>query len=448
VAVVTCPKCPTSLRIPDGVAGNVKCPKCNSLFPVAASPAASSTTSAAPPAPPKPAPLPPPPPPKQVATSGSSTRTPALKTAVDDGGFDVVDEPKSKKRTVVDDDDDEPRKKKKRNDDDDDDEPRKKKKRNDDDDDDGEKSSRKKKKSRRDDDWTDDEMVLGSMKKEGHGKARTGLLLVTISSWLYFSLYALLTAGVFLVLVILLAGEMPGMARQAAPSNTFASRQSTSLVSDVLEGLLIVIGLIGLANWAISLAGFTFCIAGPERSRAISIITTCVCAVHLILVFVSYLVTSELLSGVGKLGQVESFSWLLFATTQPFLDTFIPILIYNSRAVSGEYIVVILTGVIEVVRLFFIFLVIRTLAAEGKNDKVYHRAQIGIVGTAIVIGAGILLMLLVIVLSVEIRFRNLKTAATLMVGSFFVVCLAYTILLMLPAITAMGARGSLSSRRR
>jgi hypothetical protein len=444
VAVVTCPKCPTSLRIPDGVSGNVKCPKCNSLFPVAASPAASSTTSSILPAVPKPAPLPPPVPPKPAATTGSSTKTPVVKAAVDDGGFDVVDEPKPKKRVVADDDDDEPRKKKRRDDDDDDDEPRRKKRR----DDDEEKSSRKKKKSRRDDDWADDELVLGSMKKEGHGKARAGLLLMTISSWLYFSLYALLTLAVLLLLIGLMAGETPGMARQSAPSNTFASRQSTSLVSDVLEALLIVIGLIGLANWTLSLAGLTFCIAGPERARAISIITTCVCAVHLILVFVSYLVTSELISGVGKMGQVESFSWLLFATTQPFLDTFIPLLIYASRAVTGEYIVVILTGIVEVVRLFFIFLTIRTLAAEGKNDRAYNRAQIGIIGTAIVIGGGILLMLLVIVLSVEIKFRNMKTAATLMAGSFFVVCLAYTMLLTLPAITAMGARGSLSSRSR
>ena len=31
--------------------------------------------------------------------------------------------------------------------------------------------------------------------------------------------------------------------------------------------MLILIGLIGLANWIISLIGFSFCIAGPKRSR-------------------------------------------------------------------------------------------------------------------------------------------------------------------------------------
>ena len=31
MAFLSCPKCPTTLRIPDGASGNVKCPKCEAL---------------------------------------------------------------------------------------------------------------------------------------------------------------------------------------------------------------------------------------------------------------------------------------------------------------------------------------------------------------------------------------------------------------------------------
>jgi hypothetical protein len=413
------------------------------------------------PPPPKAAPLPPPVQPKPAATSSSSTRTPAAKKAADndDAGFEVVDEPKAKKRVAADDDDDdEPRKKKRRDDDDedkasrkkknrddddDDDEPRKKKRRDDDDD-----EPRKKKKSRRYEDDEED-WELTSKRTVGHGKARIGLMLVTISSWLYFSLYALLSLGVLFMLISLLgAGDTPSAVRSGPNTNTFSGKQSASLMLDLIEGIVVLIGLIGLANWILSLIGFSICIAGPGRTRAISIITTCVAAVHLILVLLSYLIASESLAGIGKISQIESFTLLIFATTQPFLDTFLPALIYGSRGITGEYIVVILTGVAEVVRLFFSFLTIRTMAGEGKNNKVYERAQVGIVSAAIVIGGGILLMLLVIVLIAEIKFRSLKTAATLGLGSFFIVCLAYTVLLTIPAITAMGARSSLGQRSR
>ena len=38
--VITCPKCPTQLKIPDGAKGNVRCPKCGAAFPAAAPPKA------------------------------------------------------------------------------------------------------------------------------------------------------------------------------------------------------------------------------------------------------------------------------------------------------------------------------------------------------------------------------------------------------------------------
>jgi len=34
VPVIACPKCPTQLKVPDGVSGNTRCPKCGTIFPV------------------------------------------------------------------------------------------------------------------------------------------------------------------------------------------------------------------------------------------------------------------------------------------------------------------------------------------------------------------------------------------------------------------------------
>ena len=89
--VVTCPQCPTKLKIPDGVSGNTRCPKCGTVFPVAPAPAFEVVDAPAPkPAAPRPAPK------------------PAPKAAAMEPDFEVVDE-KPKKRVTADEDDDEPR---------------------------------------------------------------------------------------------------------------------------------------------------------------------------------------------------------------------------------------------------------------------------------------------------------------------------------------------------
>src|SRR4051812_48882884 len=78
VPVLTCPKCPTKLKVPDGVSGNTRCPKCGTVFPIV-KPAFEVVEEAPRPAPaPKPAP--------------KSTSAPAPKPAARQADFEVVDE--------------------------------------------------------------------------------------------------------------------------------------------------------------------------------------------------------------------------------------------------------------------------------------------------------------------------------------------------------------------
>jgi F0F1-type ATP synthase membrane subunit c/vacuolar-type H+-ATPase subunit K len=205
VPVVTCPKCPTKLRVADTATGNVKCPKCGTMFPVAQTPPkpqpkpAFEVVDDAPPkapAPPKSATSPraTPPAPAPAAPGGAGnpfsfdepeSKPRKKKSVFDDAGDDEPapardeDEPPPRKKARVEEDekprarkssdggskwggtddeeeDDRPRKKKRRDDDDDeDDRPRSKKRRYADDDDDEDDRPRKKK--RRDDDDDDDE---------------------------------------------------------------------------------------------------------------------------------------------------------------------------------------------------------------------------------------------------------------------------------------------------
>lgn len=425
MAVVTCPKCPTALRIPDGVSGNVKCPKCSTLFPVARA----ATITA------KPAPKPPPkstlanqPPPKPAQAPITAKQAP--QAANNDIDFEVIDDPKPAKRRIEDDEEERKHgnKKKKWYDDEEEEELR----------------PRKKKKSQRSDD-DEDWLEKPSRAKEGHGPARVGLMLLTISSWLYCALYGLLTLGVFILLVSILGVDDTLGAKQ---KTTSGSSKDSTFVVDVIDLLMLLIGLIGLANWLVSIVGFSFCIAGPERSRPMSIIAASVSGVHLIFVILTYLIAAKYVSELGTYGGPTKGSWLIFATTIPFLDFFLPTLIYSSRSINGEFIVLILTGICEVVRIFFTMLTIRTFANVGKDHKTAERAQIGIVGTAIVVGAGIFIMFLVLVLIKEVQFKSLKTALTLGVGSFFMHCLAYTVLLLVPAILTIFARSSLAGRNR
>ena len=84
-----------------------------------------------------------------------------------------------------------------------------KKRSRDEEDEDNDRSRRKKKPRRYVDDEEDDEEYwrVQASSKKGHGNARVGMLLLTISSWLYFGLYVLFTLCVLLVTCDLFAGR-------------------------------------------------------------------------------------------------------------------------------------------------------------------------------------------------------------------------------------------------
>jgi len=415
VAVVTCPKCPTTLRIPDGVYGNVKCPKCNELFPVTA--------------PTIPAPKNAPASPQKPASVKPAVAQPApAKLPPEEPDFEVVDEPTPKKKvmaTIEDDEDDELPKRKKRDEDEDDDRPLK-----------------KKKPRRYEDDEDDDDWQPKRGNKKGHDKARIGMLLLTISSWLYFGLYVLFTLCVFLMLVGFL------VASESSTSRTSSSSANPSDIASLVNILLMLLGLVGLGNWVVSLVGFSFCIAGPVRTRTKAITTTSLAGVHLVLVGLSYSITSNMLGGYGRLSGIESPSWLIFATTLPFLNSFLPALVYGARSVNGEFLVLILTGVFEVIRLIFSLLTIRSLADESKNESAAEKAQLGVVATGIIVGGGMILMLFIALLIVEAKFSNFKTPITVGLVALFLLCLAYTAMLLIPALTAGSTQRSLAKRNR
>lgn len=301
--VVACPKCPTQLKIPDGASGNVKCPKCGTIFPVVASkPATAFEIVDAIPAP-----------------------KPNQKTALadDSDDFEVVDEKPRKKRARdwedEDDEDDRPRSKKRRRDEDDEDD-----------------SPRKKKKKRRDyDDDYGDGWPQPKPKPAGFGPAKTGALLLGIGAWTYMGTFGLLA---LLSLIAWAGNERPG-------------------------GIMVLAGLVGLSNWVLSLVGLGFCIAGPERARGTAIAATVVSAIHLVLLVVCFETRNDVYDQLG----IGDSAWAVLATGVTSLNSAVPLLMYHSQAFSGGFLVTLIAGGCEVARLILIVLTLKKLALAARS---------------------------------------------------------------------------------
>ena len=414
--VVNCPQCPTKLRVPDGATGSVKCPKCSTVFPVAA-PAtpAFEVVDETPPKPAAPAPKPAP----VVAKSIPKPVAPV------ENDFEFDDEkPKKKKRDDDDDDDDRPRGKKKsrRDDDDDDDEddrPRSKKKRSRDDDDDDDDDRPRGKKKRRDDDDDDDDDWHDSPSRKGNtfGPAKVGMQLLGISLWIYLGTFAML------ILFVLLAWVGVGI-----PS-----------------ALLLLLGLAGLTNWILALTGLGFAIAGPPKTRGLAIAATAVSAVHLILGFVvankaeaalfglpaiqylSYAAKAERINDLYKRlnsetdakrrekiaeelrdasggssgdfgGRGSEMRWSDLTTLLPYTDRLVTVIAYDSKAFE-YYILPMLAGLTEIARLVLIILLIGSVARAAKS---YDAAEKSSVATIVAgITAVVPMVLLIIVRAIS-----------------------------------------------
>jgi hypothetical protein len=413
VPLVACPKCSTNLRVPDGPVPAIRCPKCQTIFqPPKATQPAFEVIDEEPVVEARPAPVPPRPAPAKAAPPKSGQ------------DFDVVDDEKprssvGKALSLDDDEDDRPRGRRSR-DEDDDDRPRSRKRSRDyDDEDDEDDRPRKRRKGRRDDE--DDEprpkAARGSL-----GIARAGLLLILISLGLYL-------AGISLHLLFLFIAWLGG---------------------SIPNGLILMTGLFGLANWIVALVGLGMSIAGPSRSRGLAIAAISVAVAHLILAFVvannrdsipfssnSILVLSyqnrveaaqdlqkELKKEIAKdansqrvkdlreelrsrredardamedTPRLTGMRWHDMTTMLPQLDKLIAVLSYSSKEFD-EYLLSMFAGVAELARLILVIMVVGSLAAAAKDHGGAEKAKIGWISAAIASGVGMLVVLLVAVI--------------------------------------------------
>lgn len=439
--VIRCPKCPTQLKIPEGVSGNTRCPKCGNVFPVKQLPTAPATpaaTTAPKPVPKpatKPAPLPPPPP-------------PAAKPKAPEPAFEVVDTPKKKALSLDDDDEDEdepPRKKKPSRDDDDDDDddrPRSKKRSRDDDDDEDDRPRSKKKKKKRysDDDEFDDWRPRGGAGSAEFAKGKTGALMLGISYWLNLAAYGMLT----LYILIAWLGSL-GASESSSSSSRGRSSSSGSGEGavEILEMIVILPGLIGLGAWVLGIVGSSIAIAGPKKARGMAITTTVFAAVHLIFVAVTF---SNLQADLGSFGRglpvVSKLPWIAVASLLPVVDSFLPMLFYGSKLIGGEYVLALLAGVCEAGRLIFGLLLLKAMATAAKDFDASERSGYGVMIVSGVLGGVVVLVLLTVILVVEGRLQSMS----LVFGVVFLCYLAYTLMMLSPAIAAFGTKDACARR--
>ncbi len=430
--VVTCPKCPTQLKIPDGAKGSAKCPKCSTIFPIT-EPQAVAFEVVNTPAPKAPAP----------GSRSIAVPKPAKPVVANDADFEVVEEkPRKGLQYYKDDEDDRPQKKKTRSyDDDEDDRPRSKSRRRDDDEDEDDDRPRKKKK-RRDDD--DEDEKPRSNKRAAFAKGKVAALLLSISFWLNLAAYGLLT------LYALIAWVGVAAATSSSPSSRSSSSGgggSGAGLESALEILVVLPGLIGLGAWIVGLVGCSFAIAGSNRGRGMAITSTVLSSVHLILLGVTF---SNLHGGGGigfarGLGGVGSFAWMSMVSALPSVDAFLPVLFYQSRSIGGEYIVSLLAGVCEVLRLIFVLITLKGLASAARDYGAAEKSQTGIMISAFVLGGTVLGILFMTVLLAESKFAP-STMAHL--GMLMIVATlgAYTFMMLTPALAALQTKDACARR--
>ena len=437
--VVTCPKCPTKLKVPDGASGNTKCPKCGTMFSVSA-PAAGSgfevvdDKPAAPSAPAKPA----------APAAGSRPVMKPLPQKAEEPDFEEVDE-KPKKRSRDDDDDDDdddrPRKKKRRDDDDDDDddEPRSKKKkrsRDDDDDDDDDddrprkkKGKKKKRASRYDDEDDDDWQPKASSKGAAFKKAKTGAQLMSISFWLNLGAYGVLA----LYALIMWIGYLS--ASSGSSSSSSSRRGSSSGDGSFLDIVVMLPGLVGLGAWIVGLVGTSFAIAGPKKARAMAITATVFAGVHLLLTGVTF---SNMQDGVGvPLPGLRKLGWIAMATTLWAVDALLPTLFYFSKALDGDLSLAVLAGICEIGRLVFMLLTLKALASAARDNDAAEKSQSGVMMASFITGGAAIVSLLVFILLYEAKSSSLVHLGFLTMVLIFV---GYTFMMLPAAMAAMQTR--------
>jgi hypothetical protein len=372
-------------------------------------------------------------------------RSPKAATKAEEPNFEIIDEdkPQPKQKAVVargedaaddfDDEEDRPRHKK----------PGKRRPRSEDNDD--------------ADDWR-------PRAASGWGAAKVGMLLVSISLWIYLGTFAFLT---FFLLIAWLGAVIP-------------------------NGLMILLGLLGLANWIVALVGTSFCIAGPGRARGLAIAATVVAAVHLVLGFVvannpkasslsnpgirilsafnrsaHYMnlvkqiekeqnpdkrqrLLQELQdyqdnsrdSPIAGFTSKDEMRWSDLATLSSTADRWLGHLIYDSKHFSN-FLLPMLSGFVEVARLILLILLIGAVASAAKEHGLKQQAFLStfIAGGATIVAMIVMVMMMVIIEETQSSKTSVGDKVTLgpvnwLIAGELICYLLHTAALVLPAFVA------------
>jgi predicted Zn finger-like uncharacterized protein len=430
LALVACPKCSTSLRVPDGSVAAVRCPKCQTVFQppkpakpafevVEDAPAARPPVVTARPAP-KPTPKPVPKPAEPEFEVVDDDPAPPPKKAFSlDAAVKSADKGRSARRTTDDDDyddeDDRPRGRRRRDDDEDDDRPRSRRRSRYDDEDDDDRDDRRKGRGRRSrDDYDDDYDGRPADRRAPFRRAKVAALLLSISFWLYLATFGLLT----LFVIILWAGSGTDMG-----------------------GLMILPGLLGLGNWIVAAVGLGFLIAGPARARGLAIAATSVAAVHLILTVVCFFNARSDMRGFLFGG--SNLEWFLFGSMLWAVDATLPLLFYNSRG-FGDFVVPMLAGMCEVARLILILLALKATAAAAKDYGAAEQAGKGVLISAVVMGVAAALILIGVIVVYE--GKMMKSGKHVAGAIVTLVFLGYALMMIVPALAANETKNACDRR--
>lgn len=215
-----------------------------------------------------------------------------------------------------------------------------------------------------------------------------------------------------------------------------------------MDIIIILPGLIGLANWIVGIVGFSFCIAGPAKARGMAITATVLAGIHLLLVGVTF----NNMEGTGGLGMSRGLgmgkpAWVFVATTLPFLDALFPLLFYASKAVGeGDYLIGLFAAILEVARLIFALQLLRSLGSAARDAEVEEKASFATLTAAGVLGLAALGALLMTVLIAEGKFKSLSTVANLGLASMVLILLGYTFMMFGPAMAALITRDACNRR--
>lgn len=403
--VIACPQCPTQLKVPAGVSGNTKCPKCGTVFPVKTAPAFEVVDD--------PAPAPPVPP-------------PPTKTEAAQPDFEIVENEPQKRVTA------QPVKSLVHRDEDDEDEDDRPKK----------KSKKKKKKSRYEDDedeyWQPRPVGRGAL-----GKGGTGAFLISISFWINLATFGLLT----LYAVVMWIGAVA--LTSSSPSSRRSSRGIGGGSADfqaVMELIIVLPGLLGLCAWIVGLIGSSIAIAGPARSRGMAIAATLIASVHLLLVGVLFILLLDAISTatVRELG-LGSPAWFAVATTLPVLDIFFPIVFMWPSVINVGFLLAFLTSCFEVARLVFMQLTVKGLARAAGDDATAEKTQFGLILTVIII---VIVALVILIMSVLFEGGGIgpKMVLNLGMATIFLAFLTYTFMMLIPAMAAHQTKNACGRR--